>query len=127
MSASEALGGISEVSLEEPEIFVICVDETKHGFCSLELATELSDVNIDAGLVDNESSLGAVELEESPLTARGSDWKARVDRSTDADSTRLFHVEGESEKRGVLLHLRPGGGANLRIVTPEPEIVIDPV
>ena len=127
MGASETTSGISKVSLEEFEILVVRVDEAEHRFGGCELSTELGDMDIDAGLIDDEPALLAVEFEESPLTARGSSGKARVDRSTDADSTSLFHVEGKAKKGAILLHLRPGRSANLRIVIPEPEVVVDSI
>ena len=127
VGTSKALCRVAEISLEEPEILVVRVDKTEHGLGSRELPTELGDVDIDAGLVDDEPAFPSIEFEEPPLTTRGSNGKAGVDRPTDTDRAGLFHVEGKASQRGVLLHLGPCCSANLRIVVPEPEIVVDSV
>ena len=127
VGASETLSRISKISLKEPEVLVVRVDEAEHRLGGCELSTELGNVDVDAGLVNDEPAFLGVEFEESPLTARGSNGKARIYRSTDADDTGLFHVEGKADQRGVLLHFRPGCSANFRIVVPKPEIIVDSV
>lgn len=127
MCTSETLRWISKVSLEESKILVVCVDEAEYRLGGSKLSTELGDVDIDTGLVDAEPAFLGIEFEESPLTTRGSNRKVRVDRSTDTNGTSLFHVEGEANERSILLHFPPGCGANLRIMVPEPEVVVDPI
>ena len=127
VGTSETLSGISKVSLEKSKILVVRIDEAEHGLGSRKLSTEFGDVDIDAGLVDDEPAFLSVELEESPLTARGPSGKAGVDLSADANRASLFHVEGKADQRGVFLHLRPGCSANFWIVVPKPEVVVDSV
>ena len=70
MDTSETLGRISTNLLEESDILVVRIDEAQHRLGSCELLTELSNMNIDAVLVDDEPSFFSVELQPEVPTGR---------------------------------------------------------
>ena len=50
-----------------------------------------------------------------------------MDRSTNTNNASFLHIEGDPNERCVLLHFLPGRSANIRILVPEPEVVVDSV
>ena len=104
MGTPSTLSGIPKVSLKEFEILV-CFNKAEHKPGSRDLWTELGNVGVNAGLVDEGPALLSIEFEESPFTTGfttgGSNGRTRVDRA--ADDASLFHVEGKVDQRGVLL------------------------